>query len=198
MRDDISAKQMLQLSDACTKAAARAADLIKADKQFQALAKEEAQAAQNMDLFLSRMEEVDQFIKEKAAKQEGAPPEQAPPGQARPAELPPVISPEIPPIPEQPPEQEPSQEDEPPLPSVAQILQKSIATTWLILRRTFHAAQDCQQVEDFIRYTEIYSRACHRLVRLMKVARLERGMQENWLSDTLNAALDEVLEEMGW
>ncbi|MEJ2709697.1 MAG: tyrosine-type recombinase/integrase [Anaerolineales bacterium] len=191
MRDDISAKQELQLSDACTKAAARAADLIKADRQFQALAKEEAQAAQDMDLFLSRMEEVDQFIKEKAAKQEGAPPEQAPPGQALPAELPPETPPETLPTPEQ----EPSQEDEPPLPSAAQILQKSIARTWLILRRTFHSAQDCQQVEDFIRYTEIYSRACHRLVRLMKVAKLERGTQENWLSDTINAALEEVRKE---
>jgi hypothetical protein len=74
-------------------------------------------------------------------------------------------------------------------------LQKSIARTWLILRRTFHSAQDCQQVEDFIRYTEIYSRACHRLVRLMKVAKLERGTQENWLSDAMNAALEEVWKE---
>jgi hypothetical protein len=211
LRDDISAKQELQLSDAYTKTAARAADLIKAQKQFQALAKEEAQAAHNKDVLLSRLAEIDRHIKEKAAKQEGPPseqhsPEQAPPGQALPPELPPEISPEIPPTPEQPaeerpleerlPEQEPSQEDEPPLPSAAQILQKSIARTWLILRRTFHAAQGCQQVEDFIRYTETYSRACHRLVRLMKVAKLERGTQAGAFQEAIHVALEEVLKEL--
>ncbi len=86
---------------------------------------------------------------------------------------------------------------EPNLEAAARRVVEEIASARLCLRKAFQLAIEAEETRDAIRYEEIYSSGCVRLVKLMRMEQTDAGRLEEYIRDSVDQAIREVTEELG-
>jgi site-specific recombinase XerD len=76
-------------------------------------------------------------------------------------------------------------------------LREEIASTRLMLRRTFLIAMESDQLSERSRLTEIYGSACNRLVKLLKGEVGDQTALENYILEEVDLVRAELIEEWG-
>jgi hypothetical protein len=88
-------------------------------------------------------------------------------------------------------------EGEPSLDVASRRLAEEIASLRYLLRNVFRLASEAQETRELVRFVEIYSSGCTRLVRLLKIERSNTGQLEEYLRECFDKALDQTVKELG-
>jgi integrase len=74
---------------------------------------------------------------------------------------------------------------------------EEIASTRLVLRRTFDLATDNPEARELVRYVNIYGYGCVRLVKLLGIKGSNKGKLAAYFQNCINQAIDKLAEEWG-